>query len=185
MSRLSQLWNAANELGAEVQSWLTSRAEKQVFLKFSRVDQIRLLKLRTWRFRYYLPVSEILDMIVPVLRSRIKNKKRVSALGVPVLTLTGHGAERILQEEIKKRYPASEHIEAWKDRERDSQLEAEQNEGDDLPAASGSSLGILQANSPEAFVEAYKRRITNYREEQRIQMLQEFRKKPYRANPWI
>ena len=77
-------------------------------LRYKPVDFYRLLKLRTWSIRYYTTPLEILELTVPVLRTQMARQKRTYGLGVNIATLTGRSAERILCEELAKKYPSGE-----------------------------------------------------------------------------
>lgn len=182
MSRVSELWSAAHEMVAEIGLWLAVHDGKEPFLRFTREDQVRLLRLKTWQLRYYLSIQEILSFVVPVLRSTVKRKSKRWALGITVRSLTGEAAERILQEQLKKTYPGGEHIQVWKDREQENQIEVEQMLEGDL-VSSGKTIDVLHAESLEDYVSRYRARIQHLRQERSAQM-RKHRKKPYRWNPF-
>lgn len=168
--------------------WVRMRDGKDVPLHLSKADQLRLLKYRTWMFRYYLPVQEILDLTIPILRQQIRRKyvkrKYVRGLGVSVAALTGAGAERILQEQIRKTYPDSEHITIWRERERDRQLAVERAESLGGMPETDRGLRLSDCATPEIFMARYERRLQRLRLEAAEADNPQRRKRQYRFNPW-
>jgi hypothetical protein len=170
-----------------VERWVESRDNRRVRFTFKRTDQVRLLKLYVWSQRYKLPVVQILDMLVPILRNRVVLKKKSYGLGVGVASLVGEGAERILQEEIKRYFPGNQLISIWREATREKQLAVERiNATEGIVTRSEKELTLLACPSVEEYVRRYRCRATRHREENTVEQLRESRrKKRYRGNPWI
>src|SRR5678809_225253 len=110
MNQLAQLWVSTNQIIGELDEWVLRTDGKEVRLRFKKIDQVRLLKLRVWSFRYQMEISDILDLIMPILRAQMHYKKKRYGLGVSIRSLTGKGAERILTQELKRHDPEGDHI---------------------------------------------------------------------------
>src|SRR5262245_6282939 len=109
-SRVDLTWRLAAQIADEVTLWVRDSGCPSFKGKFTPENQLRLLRLRTWHFRYKLPVRVILSFIVPALRKHIRfyskrNSNKVFGLGVTVPVLVGRGAENILREKIRKKFP--------------------------------------------------------------------------------
>jgi hypothetical protein len=186
----SAVWKHAAEIQSMIELWLRVRDGQDVPLRYSREDQVRLLKYRTWMFRYLLSVQEILDMTIPVLRGiawrRQVKKKRRRGLGISVTTLTGIGTERILKEQLQKAYPDAEHVSVWRERERDRQMAVERREKlGGMPEAMEKRLKIIDYETPEAFVQHYERRLQRARQDEMEAVNPKRRKRYYRWNPFL
>jgi hypothetical protein len=178
-------WRIANEIAAALERWVERKEKRSVRLCFKKSDQLSLLKLRTWSFRYHLSIVDILDMILPVLRGQVKVKKKTYGLGVAVRSLVGPGAERVLVEEIKRRYPNGEHIAMWREQERERQLEAERLLESDGLVPREYTENLVTADSTEKFVTEYTRRTLAKRADNRSNRANRSRRrKKYRGNPW-
>ena len=111
----------ANTL-TDVESWLKDEdGAAPPLSKLKGMDQVQLLRLRTWSLRYFIPIKEILDMVLPILRNQMHRRGRYG-IGVPVRVLTGRKAQELLEDQIKRRYPEEEQIKVWASRERDRQV---------------------------------------------------------------
>lgn len=184
-SEITELWRRANEIVAMLELWILEHDEKSIHLTISRENQVRLLKLRTWQFRYYLPIRELLDILVPLLRDRVKRTKSSYGLGIGIRSLTGKGAEDMLKVEIARRYPGNEHIQVWKEMQRDQQLELELLEETDGMAVRPEKLITIQnAESAEQFLASYTKQIEARRKTVQSDNSQR-QKKKYRGNPWL
>ena len=167
-------------IGRDLEHWLEREKGKHVKLRFKRVDLIRLLTLRTWSLRYYLQVMDILEILLPILRSS-PGQKRAYGLGLTVAALTGDGAERILLRELRRRYPNGEHIGAWRENEIERELAAEESE-DGLAPRQLQKLGVLSSVSIDQYVRKYKRRTRIARRKRRA--AEDKKRKPFRWSPW-
>lgn len=185
-SEILLVWSIAGKIQDAIQQ-LVNGDGKYRHLVFKKPDQLRLLKLHAWSLQYYIPVGEILEMVVPPLRSMIKKKRKNYGLGVSIPTLTGNGALRILQEEITKRYPNGEHYAVWRVQEQAKQLEAERvDELDGVPIKAARSRSLLEAPSVEAYITSYRRQILTARDTNNKALSSAVRKrKQYAGNPWI
>lgn len=181
------------EVETALQAWLRTRDEdNEIELHFSASDQLRLLNLRLWSMIYYLPIVDILDLILPKLReqvdkhARCKRKGSRRGLGVRVAGLVGAGAEKILIERMGRWYPGGENIFAWQQRTRDEQLAAEGHEEKEGLVSKIGGLSLLDYSDTGAFLAAYRKRVTRnqdklFAEEDN----KERRRKHYRNNPWL
>jgi hypothetical protein len=187
---VSRVFGYANEVLAAVESWCRVHDKKtNATIQLSDINQLKLLRLRTWSLRYHLSISDILDMVLPVVRWKAGTNKKTKhyGLGVTMGTLTGPGAERILKEEIVKRYPNGEHIKIWKAKEQEHQLQVEhQDEMDGMPVRHAAVFSIInEGASVENFIGAYKRRAQTARADFERNLHSKGRRRPYRGNPWI
>lgn len=188
-SQASYVWSTAQEVVADIEHWLRVYENKTLFIRFKQADLLRLTRLKVWSYRYRISVSEILSLILPYLRKtlRTETKKRYG-LGVTIAALTGSGAEKILIEAIRQKYPSDEHIAEWREAERTRQLEAEAREergGLEQKHISG-PISLLEADSAEKFLQSYSKRIITRRDRLRAAYSDPERKKlPYRSNPWL
>lgn len=182
----------AVELQATIEKWVRTRDNKAtVILQYNKIDLLKLMTLRTWELRYRLSAYEILDLIVPILRGTIttrrgRRKGTGASLGITISMLTGQGAERILESQIKKTFPNAEHIAMWKSDERNRQLQREKlAESEGVVTRPPSVLTVLGSESVSEYVEAYRARIETKRTAHRSESLKKSRRsKNYRGNPW-
>jgi hypothetical protein len=183
---LSEVWKVTGDVLREMELWLESRDGKRYNLQYRPLDRARLTRLYTWSLRYYLPIEDILDLIIPVLRGQRRYDRKRWGIGLTVRTLTSYGAERILRKELEKKYPDGEHVAQWRDREREKQLEAECLEGLDglIPRENGFH-NVLEAGSPMEYMARYRSQVLRQRAiHQRAYSMERRRLKPYRWNPW-
>ena len=185
---LLELWSATSGVMAEVEQWLSAHDKKKIRLNYKLADQVRLLKLRVWCIRYDTDIPEILDLVVRVLRAQIPTKFKSSwGIGVPIRSLTGKAAERLLKDELERLYPGGENVFARRNALKQQQLHDERML--DLEGALPKRerlIKILDANSAQEFVEHYRERVTRIKERTQKEERQSWRKrKPYRGNPWI
>lgn len=187
MNQVSRLWWYANKIVATIGTWIEVHDKKHIILHYSKTDQLRFMTLRTWELRYRVPVYEILDILVPIMRGVVKAKRsKQSALGVSAATLTGQAAERILADNLLKRFPNAEHIAVWRSTERERQLTRErQQDTEGVAVRQPQPLTILQSKSTTAFLETYKKRVMARRVDEQSELTNKERKrKAYRWNPW-
>lgn len=178
-------WKEALKVRMEVEKALESIDKKHSRLKLHQVDQLRLLNLKTWSLRYYLPVREIVRLLLPILRGQLKPRKVYWGLGVTATMLTGDGAERILLREINKLYPNAEHIAMWRQDEQERQLIVERDESlDGIALRFRRVLSVMASVSPERFVRKYKRQIRFARRANRDNEVAHSRRN-YRWSPWV
>src|SRR5262245_4004056 len=104
-NKLSEVWQQSAIVITEIERWLVMREDRHVKLNFAPLDQARLLKLAMWGRRYSVEIHEILDLILPILRGQVRQSpyRKRSGIGVTVPALTGPAAERILNQELKKK----------------------------------------------------------------------------------
>ena len=183
---LANVWGQAARVIAVCERWLASRDQNRTALKFNKVDQLKLTTLNVWAMRHRISVMEVLDILLPILRTQTRGLRH-SALGVPVKVLTGSRAKAILEEHVRRRYPDKEHVQLWKETERDRQLEAERAEDmEGLTTKSQGIGGLLDYSSTKAYTDAF---IASIRRGRNAYMSaagdKSRRKRKYRGNPWV
>lgn len=185
-SRMSEMWGAANAIMTEVENWLLSRERKQLRLNFRVLDQARLLKLRVWEQRYCVGIPEILDLIMPILRAQVKRIRKSGGLGITVAAMTGDGAEKILVQELKKKYPDGENVTVLRERMREQQLQAEEEaDNDGMRTRDRSVRSVLDSISIGDFAKAYSSSIIRKRMRVQSELNNPVRRrKAYRGNCW-
>lgn len=180
----SELWRLTGETVREIERYIDRVDDRSIRLQYKPLDQIRLLKLVVWARRYQIPVTEVLDTVIPILRRQIKHRKKHYGLGVTIGTLVSQRTEEILAEVLVERYPNSENVTAWKHEEREKQLEREASE-ENHGAVETATGGVLDYASPRVFVERYRAEVEASRDTYRAAINNEKRKaKCYRGNPW-
>lgn len=165
-----------------INDWLLTREANRFGITLSGLDQTRALRLKIWSLRYRLSVEEILDILVPILRTLVKKPKKNIILGIRIAGLTGDGAEKILKSEIEKRYPEHEHVALWREMERERQLcrEREDDGGIVAPDRIG---GMLDYPTLQAYCDSYRSKIEERRRNDEVNEKQR-RKRNYRWNPY-
>jgi hypothetical protein len=183
---VTELWRRSNEIQAAIEQWIQEHDHKHIAIRYKQQDQIRLLRFRTWQLRYRLTVPEILNFIVPVLRTQMLGRGKGYGLGISIRTLVGRGSERIIQEELAKQYPGAENITVWRDQERERQIEAEHNEdADGMELKSNRPTSLLQCSTVDQYLTRYKKQVLQSRQVHEIETTRTSRRrKAYRFSPW-
>ena len=185
---LAAVWGMAAEISREVEKWLLDHDKIEVWLKLKPEDQARLLRLRVWSLRFGVPVSEIMDIVVPPLRAAmdLKRYRKRYGIGFPVSILCGRTAEKILTTIIGRRYPNGEQHAALREFLREQQLDAERlEELDGLTPKQNPVQSLLSAESLTDYVESYAREVMSVRARNRTEGSAKWRRrKRYRGNPW-
>ena len=177
---MTVLWREANEVVYELERVVGKH------LALGPPDQVRLIKLRVWERRYRILIAEILNVLLPILRSQVRRPKRRAVIGIAVATLTSQAAEKILSEELRKQYPEGENLILWRDRERERQLEAEARDQCDGLMPRKRDLRMLDSDGAADFLKQYEADVLATRERSRKELMQEWRRrKLYRGNPWL
>src|SRR5215471_11077382 len=180
---MSEFWGIVNGIAGEVGQWLQNQEEKQVRLFFKQQDLARLLKLAVWREMYCIEIPEMLDFIMPILRAQVPRQRKPGTLGITVAAMTGDGAARILTQELKKRYPDNEHISAFKDRQRELQLQAEEARDSDGLVTREKLLTL--GNDVAEYARRYSEQVLKKRNAVQAELGNPQRKrKAYRGNCW-
>ena len=191
MTPRRQLLFAGHKVAVEIQAWLRANGQHKVVYNithFKLADQLRLLRFRTWSLVYKVDIGEILDIVVPVLRSYHSSYRPTGrGLGMTLGTLTGKMAEDVLRKELERRYPQNENVEVWREEERDRQLYAERMEELDGAAPRETVRGTMQdAALDPGYVDRYAKVVLAARERLRKEQDARWRtRKSYRGNPWI
>ena len=189
-SDTTAVWRYAADIQEIIRQWLQLRdGRKDPVLRYKPADLVRLVRLRTWMMRHRLTIFEILDLLVLELRarfSRINRKtKMTGGLRISINTLTSHGAERVLKEMIAKTYPDNEHINIWRERERDRQMAAEMaEEMGNMVEAPEKKLKLVDFDSPVDFVKRYEKRLERQRRVEMAASDPSRKKRAYRWNPF-
>jgi hypothetical protein len=180
-SKVSPLWSITNEVRLELESYSGANLS---YLK--EQDLAKLAILKVWSIRYYLPVSEVIRIIVPVLKQIIRSRKKLRGLGVPITTLTAVGTEKILEREIQELYPDGEHVRLWKEQEREKQLNTELlDETEGLPVKQVQLRPLYEYETCREFATGYEKMIDKKSKSMSNATQQHRRSKPYRLNPWL
>jgi hypothetical protein len=184
--RMSELWGAANSIITQIEHWLHARDKKQLRLHFRLTDQARLLKLRLWEHRYSVEIPEILDLTMPILRAQVRRVRRSGGLGISIAAMTGPGAEKILVQELKKKYPDAENISVYREHAREQQLQAEQETSfDGMQTRDRRVRSALDSISIGEFARTYSNSVMRQRMRVQAELSNPMRKrKAYRGNCW-
>lgn len=197
-NRLAPVLDHAEELEREVKEWLIKRQGEGARLYIPKLmDRVRLLRLEVWATKHHISLSEVLDFAVPAARNMVKSKDKAkkqarvnpkAGLGVTVSTLTGKVVGTMLSAYINQTYPDSEHVAAWRERERELQLAREQEESfDGLQARSKIPLYPLDSETVDEFIKQYQERAAKKRTTMREACGEKWRRrKSYPSgNPWL
>jgi hypothetical protein len=100
-----------------IHSWCASQKIKS--WKFTPIDRLRLLTLRVWEKKYYLPLPEILTVLTGYWKAFHSKRDFGNKLsfGVSIPVLVGKKSEKVLQDYIRKTYPGNEHVSVWRSAE--------------------------------------------------------------------
>ena len=187
-SKFSDLWRYTNLIIAEIEKWIAHNDDKHVRLRFNQLDQARLLKLRVWSYRHKIDICEVLDMIIPPLRTVISKMKNSYGLGITIRAMTSQRAYKILVSRLKEAYPQDEHIDVWRENERDRQLQIEANykNGGLISRSPQMSNSVLDSPNAKEFARRYTKIAIMKRERHQTLCGQSWRKRRrYRYSPWI
>ena len=171
----------------EIERWVNARDKKNIRLRLKAIDKIKVLRLRTWAARHEIELQEVLDIVIPLCRDRVKGKRQSYGIGVSIRTLTGSGAYRMLTEELLKKYPNGENSSMYKSRLQEEQLQTEaEEEADGLTVRTEKyTKTIIDAPSVNEFIQSYRTAVTKERIRYQKHLRERWRKrKAYRNNPW-
>lgn len=153
-------------------------------LYLTQINQYRLLTLKVWMERYRVDLAYIIGLLVPFWEKFIGKRSkaiRKSGLNVRVTTLVGKKSESILKESLAgKVQDDAKRIFISFERER-LYAEAQSRVKHTFPRKIIKS--ILEYDSPVEYARAY---MIKMRQESvsRNKIASEFRKRPYRGNPF-
>ena len=183
---MAGIFGVANEVAAEIDAWAQRADGKDRRLAYRQDRLLRLTRLRVWSIRYRVPIGEILDLVMPILRARIHRQNAKYGLGVSIPALTGNGAEEILRKELHKRYPDGEQYKIWKEQTQEHQLAVEEkDEADGLTLRSSGVKSVGEAASISHYLDSYRQRVLGRRKQLRKALDSKWRsRKAYRGNPW-
>jgi hypothetical protein len=191
-SPISEVWSRANRIMTDLEAWILRNDGKTKRIRLGALDQVRLLRLGVWSERYAVTITEVLDTVMPVLRGQVRGEQRERwGLGISVRALTSRGTERILREEIEKKYPGGENWGYRRGQLRDRQLEREQAEDAEGVVVRESGVKtVLECDTTGEFVAQYeqgvRRKQTEFRRASREAWRSErsYRATPGMGNPW-
>jgi hypothetical protein len=187
MNSSRHLWTLSAAISATIERWLQEHEHKRIYVRFKKIDLLRLTRLQVWSWRHKVSIEEILSLTLPYLRKSLStNQKARYGLGCSIASLTGIGNEKILIEAIHQKYPGGEHRDVWRDQERRRQLEVErQEEMDGLPVREKVVKGMFDCDSIPVFLQSYRARVVGTRRKLAAEASDSKRKrKHYRGNPW-
>ena len=188
MNDSRHLWALSAEISAVIERWLQEHEQKRLYVRFKKVDQLRLTRLQVWSWRHFVSVEEILSLTLPYLRkSMTVSQKARYGLGCSVAALTGRGNEKILIEAIRQKYPGAENRDIWRAEERQKQLAAEAAEDmDGLVARDKPERGLFDCDSVPDYIKSYRGRVLGVRRKLSLEAGNPLRRrKIYRGSPWI
>lgn len=181
------LFRRAASIVTTLEEWLTAHDGSSGRLYLNKLDRMRLLKFESWSLRYHVPVVEILDIVIPIVRANLRGRRKGFGLGVRVTALTGQKAESTLRRGLRERYPNHEQYSIWVSDLQRQQLDAE--DIDDLDGnvpRSKAVPNVLQFKSVEEYVKQYRKAMGKARERYSDKVSARWRlRKPYRGNPWL
>jgi len=185
-----QLWSMALRVAGAVTRYLieVEKRPEVARFRFSRLDQLRLLRLQVWSWQYQVSVEEILTLLLPRLRkAQHKPTRRNSALGVTVAVLVSRTSRNILLDALYWTYPGKEHVDIWRDAERERQLEAERVEdAGGLATVAPASRTMLDFATVDDYLSSYRKRVFGKRRALDSALGDsKRRRKRYRGNPWF
>jgi hypothetical protein len=159
--------------------------DRRVF-HIAEIDKARLLKLRVWSERYAVPISYILEKVLPLLWQRMPKhvqarSQKSRTLGVSIAQLTSPTTEQILLNCTLADFPEGENFESRREARIDDCIELIDIDNDTLPSKPKS---VLSYKALTSFVDAYAKKIERKRTTlSRIAVKR--RKMHYRGNPWL
>jgi hypothetical protein len=171
-----------------VEEELSIFRKEPVHLYLLKNDRYRLLILRVWTEKYRVPLSYLVATLVPFWESFVQRKSyrmKKQGLNVRVSTLTGKKSELYLQEKLAKDFPNNIHKRLWisNERERIYASQKLKEEKGDFKTKSDTLKSLLDFSSLKKYVRHYRSKIRKQVKE-REKLSSEFRKRPYRGNPF-
>jgi len=139
---------------------------REIHVNISRQDQLRLLNLFAWSYKYSISLKELLEVIFKVWNGKFSRGK---GLGIAISTLTGKKSKEILLDYIKRNYQNQEHIKLFKQTILDSILP---------------ETPIIEMDDPVDFILTYRARIEKLRSADR-KLADKFTRRKWRGNPFI
>lgn len=174
----------------EVESVISKIKDKNFkFFKLPQNEMYRLLRLRVWMERYQVDLPYILGKLLPFWQSWIPKRSRRpntgQGLGVRISTLTGKKSEQMLQDFIKMDFPSEQNKLLQRSHRQETILNRELNQSEDgIKVASDSSKNLFDFPNPKGYLQYYRRHLRRQRD-RRDEIIQEFKKRPYRGNPFV
>lgn len=183
MTEVALLLYRADKLVNEITDWAEQFDGRRSFFRPKQMDRLRLLRLQVWATRYYVPLSEVLSILVPIMRKETKAK---SGIGVSITHLVGPKAYQILKDNLNRMYPDKSQVTAWREREQEVCLAREAAVEDGEEPKRSTIVTQREGEDPALFVKRYIKSTDRAREAYRKYQREEWRRrKPYRYNPFI
>lgn len=150
--------------------------DKKFFVELSQEDQYRLLTLKMWERKYFVPIAFILSVLLPFWKKRLEEKKHhfsSKSLGVGIPTLIGKISEEILKKAIEKKYPNGENVLAWKVTQQEAYLKLQR-------------LVTKKYTNIEDYIEEYQESCLRARKRNnRVIGSGKYTRRHYVGNPWL
>jgi hypothetical protein len=190
----SELQMLCDSFRQEVEEAVTKiRKQRFRFYTLPQNELYRLLRLRVWVEKYQVDLTYILSKLLPFWKTWLprKNLKRgdnytkTEGLGVRIATLTGKKSENMLQEFIKQDFPSEQHITLRRNYLQSELLDKHMEHSDDgIKTASDQSKTLFDFVRPAGYLQYYRRRIRKL-QSRREELVQQFKERPYRGNPFV
>ena len=168
------------------------RQGERTVLRLKAVDRYRLLTLKIWSERYRVPLKYILQVLMAwtetFARKHFQRAKNTEGFGVKVSTLCGKRSQEILEDQIRRDFPNSEHKTTFIQREQNRILEWEvrrqdRQDDDGIKTPDQIRKNLFDFPHPKGYVRYYRNRIRR-ESRQRERIIQELEKRLYRGNPF-
>jgi hypothetical protein len=164
------------------------KGEKFKFFSLPQNESYRLLRLRVWMERYQVDLPYILGKLLPFWQQWIPKKSKAlrgQGLGVRISTLTGKKSEQMLQDFIKQDFPSDQNKLLKRSFMQEMILGRELDTSEDgIKVASDSTKTLFDFPNPKGYLQYYRRHLRRQRD-RREHIIQEFKKRPYRGNPFV
>lgn len=164
------------------------RDENFRFYSLPKNELYRLLRLRVWETRYQVDLFYIIAKLLPFWEKWIPKRSkslRTKGLGVRIATLTGKKSEQMLQAAIEQDFPSGQNITLRRNWKQTVLLEKEMEEGvEDGIKVKSEDKNLFDFRRPAGYLQYYQRKIKRQRAK-RDRIIQEFKKRPFRRNPFV
>jgi hypothetical protein len=184
-SELNMLCDSFRQEVEEVVSKI--RGERFRFYQIPQNELYRLLRLRVWVERYQVDLTYILSKLLPFWKTWIPKKTKSlvgQGLGVRISTLTGKKSEQLLKEFIGQDFPSDQHKALRRSYLQNELLDKCMNASEDGIKTANQDKSLFDFTNPRGYLQYYKRRI-RHQQFKRERIVQQFKERPYRGNPFV
>lgn len=140
---------------------------RQLHLKLTKADQLKLFNLYTWSDRYKLPAKEILKLLFPIWQGKFSHSK--IGLGISVSTLLGTKSKEIVVNYVKKVYGGKENVALYKQ---------------SLLSEILAPTSIEEFDDPLDYVATYRSRMSKLKDTD-DKMAKKLQRRHWRTNPFV